>query len=39
MEPTRAIADAVTNIVKLDKPDAVSVEVVTGPVRWFSGTR
>jgi predicted RNA-binding protein YlqC (UPF0109 family) len=34
MEPTRAIVEAVTNIVKLmvDKPDDVSVEVV--PVAW-----
>jgi predicted RNA-binding protein YlqC (UPF0109 family) len=41
MESIQAIVEAVTNIVKLmvDKPDAVSVEVVTGPVRWFSGTR
>jgi hypothetical protein len=33
MEPTHAIADAVTNIVKLmvDKPDDVSVEVVPMP--------
>ena len=34
MESIRAIADAITNIVKLmvDKPDDVSVEVV--PVAW-----
>ena len=33
MEPTHPIAEAVTNIVKLmvDKPDDVSVEVVTVP--------
>ena len=33
MEPTQAIADAVTNIVKLmvDKPEEVSVEVVPMP--------
>ena len=33
MEPIQAIAEAVTNIVKLmvDKPDDVSVEVVTVP--------
>ena len=33
MEPTRAIVEAVTNIVKLmvDKPDDVSVEVVPVP--------
>jgi predicted RNA-binding protein YlqC (UPF0109 family) len=33
MEPTHAIADAVTNIVKLmvDKPEDVSVEVVPMP--------
>jgi len=33
MEPIQGIADAITNIVKLmvDKPDDVSVEVVTVP--------
>jgi predicted RNA-binding protein YlqC (UPF0109 family) len=33
MEPTQAIAEAVTNIVKLmvDKPDDVSVEILTLP--------
>ena len=33
MEPIQAIAEAITNIVKLmvDKPDDVSVEVVTVP--------
>ena len=33
MKPVHAIADAVTNIVKLtvDKPDEVSLEVITVP--------
>jgi predicted RNA-binding protein YlqC (UPF0109 family) len=33
MEPIHGIGDAVTNVVKLmmDKPDQVSVEVVTVP--------
>lgn len=33
MEPVQAIAEAVTNIVKLmvDKPDDVSVEIITVP--------